>query len=1359
MPAAALPVRRRATAQRQDGSTETRWLDEWRDEPAYVLLGDPGSGKSTCLAGEAAAQGVGVLQARFIHAGIEVRPGPDRPVFVDALDEVRGGGPAASHDALGAVARWLRDSGSPPFRIACREADWHGAADRAFIERAAPGGRVTTLHLEPLREVDILQILRRHAPQLGPPDLFLEQARRHGIAELLGNPLLLDLLIRAVTRAGARWPSSRMAVYKLACRQMAEESSVGHRSRQPLVAGHDDQVLDAAGLLCAMLLLSGRDAIALGERAADHDIDLRKLPAGIGLEAAAEALRSKLFTVVQGRAMPRHRSVAEYLGAQAIARRIAGGRLVLTRVLALMLGFDGKPVEALRGLFAWLATHLLGAARERLLPVDPLGFVLNGDTAELTRAQRLVVLHALADAAALDPWFRHGSWVEHPFGPLAVPDMALEIDAELSRPDRSTSWQVYVDCLFDALKHAPQPMPSLAPRLVQWVVDPAASDGVRLAAYDAWKRHAPPDTQPAQMRAWLDGLLDGSVPDPDDRLAGRLLSDAYPTLLQSDVLRHLRPRSDRAVIGEYTLFWNHQLVERTPVEQLAALADAWVERFPRGLPHGACMEAQRAAIAVLATVLEAAGDQVPTERLYDWLGIGLDVHGIDRADRDGRKRIGDWLQARPDTIKAVVRHAWRSSAPDEHGYRAFWQATQRLRGAALPADWLRWLMDLAWQSDDAGFVHWTVTQIALAVMDPPAGFDTPSIDEAAQWATELARRHPEARNWLYASWSVDLSDWRADEHQRQVRHRAEEQVARERRRSAFEPLLQAHPARPMPAAAMHQIALAFDDGFSDIDGDTPQQRVAELVGTTDIAAALRALDETLQRDDLPDVDQVLKLDGEGKEHFLRAPALLAARRLVERDADAWRSWSDELSAQLTALWLTYGAGEEPAWYRPLAANRPEVVAPVLVRIALARLRRKGPQAVPGLRALARDDSMQRLVELALPALLQGFPLRAHEHARDELNRSLLRALPRLDAAQAVDIVRHRLALSSLDAGQRIAWMVAMLSYDESMARDLSRFAAGRARRAAMLGQALRDQQVLDRTESCADPQLVATLIQALGPATPLQPTASSGRVSDADNREQTVKRLFERLGRNPSDAAGSALASLASTRGLAHWKPVAEHQLQAHVRLRRERQFHAPSPANVAHALAGGAPANALDLCMLVVDHLRQLEQEWRGAPEFQLRQFRHADGQAQDEAWCRDLLLAQLRPRLNRHGVDLQPESAAAGGKRADLRATAFTADGERISLVIELKKDTHPKVWVAWRDQLQALYTTDPSTDGVGLYVVFWFGERSKATPEGERALDAADAQARLERRIPEPDGRRLQVCVLDLSWPWPLRPAAPT
>lgn len=82
----------RTATNRTDGSAAvSRKLSDWRHLDAYVLLGEPGSGKSTAFVEEAKAMG---LSAVFTTVRQLVTLGPPKNwcgevLFIDALDERR----------------------------------------------------------------------------------------------------------------------------------------------------------------------------------------------------------------------------------------------------------------------------------------------------------------------------------------------------------------------------------------------------------------------------------------------------------------------------------------------------------------------------------------------------------------------------------------------------------------------------------------------------------------------------------------------------------------------------------------------------------------------------------------------------------------------------------------------------------------------------------------------------------------------------------------------------------------------------------------------------------------------------------------------------------------------------------------------------------------------------------------------------------------------------------------------------------------------------------------------------------------------------------------------------------------------
>jgi hypothetical protein len=1210
---------------------------------------------------------------------------------------------------------------------------------------------VLELHLEPLSIEEQRQVLEARVGEVLDAQAFLKRANEHGLASLFGNPLLLDLTIRAVATQGG-WPGSRRTIYDLACRDLATERSPAHLDARPLGPGAVDRLLDDAGLLCAVLLLSGRASLTRMQHAADSSIAWHVLPAELPLHDADAALASKVFITTAGESTPRHRSIAEYLAGGAIARRVKQG-LPLGRVLALMQGGDGGIVEPLRGLLGWLAVHDL-QNRQQLIRLDPLSVVLNGDVAAFAITDKLVLLEALRDAARLNPWFRKGRWVSYPFSPLASPDMADALAQVLADHSADDSHQALVECVLDALNHG-RPLPQLRPLLETWIEDASAQFRNRIGALDAWKRCT--DFDAVKAREWLDRLHQGHLPDRDCRLAGDLLIDLYPEHIgANDVLRYWpSPRTVSPNTG-VPQFWYDGLIERTRSSDFALLADAWMHLQPRSLRTHQDGERSRLRSAILANAVEQSGDQVTDERLYAWLGIGVDTHGFSKLDGErGGDRVAKWLTDRPQRVKAVVALGWRAALPDEKsGRRYFWESEQRLHGARLPHDWLHWLLQQAADAPNAELAEYCFSRAAQAAIDPPAGFDVPTMEQIDAWVRTNTEQWPQAREWLLKNWSSPLTDnWRSVQHRRQRKHEAETLQRKDARRQALAPHIDAIAAGTAPPQVLHQLAGAYGARFYDIVGDTPEQRVQDfLVADEGTArAAIANLSRVLERDDLPSPDEVLGLDAKGKYHLLRPPALLAARLAYEHKPGVVDTWPVPLLATLVAFWLTDGIGEMPGWYKRAVESRPAIVAPLLLRHALPRLRRRGPMFVTGLWALSHEAGHAALARLVLPPLLEGFPQRASEAARRELNGSLLAALHLLDDSVASTLVRRKIDHPSIDASQRICWLVAGLPYRADAAQRLVDAVGKSERRTVVLGIALHEQGSLSRALNRVEAVTLSRLIELLAPVTQPEWPEGAHWVGPAHERGDTVRALISLLAGDPQSAATSEIKRLIDLPRLAPWREHLRYSLLSQQGVAREAHYVHPTPQAAALTLAHRAPANRADLMALTLDHLRDLEQHLRGADTFALRLFwkEGSDGVLAPiaENDCRDLLLSKLRDRLAPLGIHVVPERRAADDKRVDLRVE-YLAAGQHLAVPVEIKKENNESLWLAWRDQLKALYTIDPAADGHGIYLVLWFAHKPRSSPEGVRPSSADDLGRRLTERIPSPDRARLAVWVMDLS-----------
>ena len=189
---------------------ESRPLVEFRNTPAYVLLGDPGSGKTTAFRQEVEALGDEAfpIDARdFLAFSPENHPEwRTKTLFIDGLDEVRAG-QSDARTPFEVIRGRLDALEKPAFRLSCRSADWLGAIDRSRLDVVSPSGKVTVLNLDPLSDSEISQMLDSH-PSIVDPASFAMEARERGVGGLLTNPQSLELLVNLVG-GGGDWPEGQ----------------------------------------------------------------------------------------------------------------------------------------------------------------------------------------------------------------------------------------------------------------------------------------------------------------------------------------------------------------------------------------------------------------------------------------------------------------------------------------------------------------------------------------------------------------------------------------------------------------------------------------------------------------------------------------------------------------------------------------------------------------------------------------------------------------------------------------------------------------------------------------------------------------------------------------------------------------------------------------------------------------------------------------------------------------------------------------------------------------------------------------------------------------------------------------------
>ena len=1360
-----LIVARTASCRDDAERLEQRPIRGWSTTDAYVLLGEPGGGKTTAFLAEKAAagdSGVYVRARDLINA-----PQPDwrdKTLFIDALDVVRAGA-GTPMAAIDDIVKTLGMLGKPRFRLACREAEWL-RSDRAALEAVAPGGHVSVLQLDALTEADQDALLSDRG--VIHPDWFRLQAQHNGVDAFLNNPLRLDMLAKAVA-AGQDWPTRRETLFRNACRQMADEHDdtmrdATHRRQAPI-----DSVLHDAGLLCALHLLadvSGFTAYAFSAPDLQAGpMALTALPTALGLRDAAATLKSKLFVTEAGHVEPRHRSIASYLAATVLAARIDRDLLPVNRVLAWISGADGGIVEPLRELAAWLGA-LSAKARSALIACDPLGCLLYGDAQAMGTEDRRALLAALRSAADAHPRFRYagvewGHIPEQPFGVLAVQALLPDLLAVLTDPDRSAAHQAHLDCVLDGLRYGDK-LPTLLAPLLSIVRDTSDNEDNRVAALQAWLVTA--GAGHSQAVALLADLQSGTVADPNDRMLGHLLLAMYPAHLSvADVMRYFKLRPQNTNFGMYGHFWADTLIPRTPTNQHGTLADGLValQLDKRGVT--ADYSAAHWLLQIIVAALQAHGVTAPAAQLVAWLELGLDEHDwpLDKHDQQAAA-IRNWLEHNPAALERAYRHV---VARIDIGDAAVDRAALRrcgavLHGARVPSGWPQVQLDIASNARSAVIAEDAFVSAAGTALRGHGQFGI-TRREIVAWLAGNATRWPQAKDWLVAL-KVSRAKYQRQELQR-LRRDAADKLHRERRqRQAFLQDLQCLTTGQRPSDwFVAQVSRAYRPQESrpaqaESTGAVIAVQQHLLCNHDDAQAAVAAVRAVLQRDDLPDVAAILATF-HGGHFYLQSACLLAADLAATGDSVTPLGWNDGLARRLVAFHLVAQRGR-PDWFATLARQRPALVAEVVLAHALPLMPGRGRWPGGLLWDLYRDEHFAPVALLVLPPLLAALPHRLPPQRVFDVGVALINAAQRhmsADDVQAIAAQRRAMPVpGAIDSTQWMAWtLVAARHAPRQRLRDLALCVGGSKVRWQRLVQLL-------NTVSRAGLDLMLPVAALAGLMTLVGPQASTDRISTASGRHirdsagDVVHMLIQQLQASDDDAAEGEFTGLMALPALQAWRPWLIDALHARRRGRRTERHRYPDAQHIATALGGGAPVNVPDLAALLVDLLADAQRDWRGREGRQLEVFWCDPVQQQRrrpriENECRNRLHALLRPQLLARGIDLPLEPQHADDTRADL-GLCWADAGRALRLPVEIKCESHKRVWMAWADQLER-YAAHPDSDGIGVYVVLWFGHAARKAPGAAKApADAGEMQGQLQALIPPIDRHRLPVVVLDLSLP---------
>jgi hypothetical protein len=728
-------------------------------------------------------------------------------------------------------------------------------------------------------------------------------------------------------------------------------------------------------------------------------------------------------------------------------------------------------------------------------------------------------------------------------------------------------------------------------------------------------------------------------------------------------------------------------------------------------------------------------------RLWHWLAPFEGLSGYHRAPVD---LLSVWIKANPDARRAIQRYVLLERQSDKDVWSRHWRLNRVVPGLGPDeADVVALLPQLGTPShpSDEEIERWK-TLVRLVPHDAEHGV------AVREGALAFAGKRKRLQAWVAKLSEPYIPPWLIRQEKRRAKEARDRETRWERHRTSFA----TDEAKVRRGEFGHILspAQAYLKLFSDIGQDIPaHQRIEEWLGADLQDAAFAGFDAFLTKEPpKPDARELAESHAQSRrwdaEYVITAALAerwrtnrgfsdlpderLIAGALILRESGIHRHAQIEGLADAIDAELKARDGQWEAYWR----------LQIEPQLALRRTH------IQGLYELMREPAEAPVAtQLAIEWLnsIANLPAETEEVMIDRLIASR-----ELDALRALSIARHAQGLE--DSERRRNWDAVSFLTNFDAAR--SRLDDAGTRDPPLLWH-LRRRLSDEHDEAKAKPRLrpdqIAWVVREFREAWPVAarpPSVTSGDTNVWDATE-FIRRMIARLGDDTTDEAVRELTALREAPADGYTEAlaiVAAEQAQK----RAEQQFVAPTPEQVTAVLTDRPPASTDDLRAVVLEELDTLGRRLAGSETDSWRRFWDA-GEPLGENDARDLVVDLLGPNLP-FGIVVATEVDMPSGKRADV---GFSSGPFR--LPVEVKRQWHADLWHAADTQLDRLYGPDHRANGIGVYLVLWFGNiagrKMPKRPNGRaEPTNAQELRLALIEESNAVQSGRVAVVVVDVS-----------
>jgi len=1143
------------------------------------------------------------------------------------------------------------------------------------------------------------------------------------------------------------WPNSKLQLYKKAVKILLTEHN---RVRIGLGLGQysPEELMDPAGAVCASVLISGVEGINLLESSLDNNYPSYCDVPYEEIEKVQACLMMRAFSLIgskQEAVTYVHRTVAEYLGARWLSKKIHHG-FPFRRLLSL-ISIEEHPAPELRGLHAWLAT-LLSDNSINLIKNDPYGVLVYGDPRSLSLSSRKLLLDELKNLSKQDPWFRSSELSARSLGALSGKDMVRSFRRILNDPNSGFTLKSIV---FDSIRNGPL-LPEMGFDMKRIFMNLDASYHERCMALDALV-HVIPNGESDVVKSFKSTLAGNPA---TARLRSEVLSLLFDKYFNPDdvvsVLQDILEDTEKHSIGTISL-----LPFSLPIDALPEILDCCCElrqkesSYQRGTNE---FEVGITLSHMIATVLKH-GEPIQSIRLWSWLKT------LHRFEGGTEEDIKEYLIRN----KSIVFEMFKIAFNELHLNRRKWlflhdfQETTMfsLSGEEMANYTLRLLYLKNRITEKDRFLYEITSQLIMS--------SAPVQEALFRQYYLYADREKSLQKIRDNYCRCKIEEWRREAYTRKLEDLKKRDKIRKKNRAALyqtkESIKNGKHVHNLDYLSHIYFGLSYD---SDLEL-TPFERLRNEIGDDLVDMALEGFTAIIKRNDLPSPTYIASLLCENLRSLYCYAVLAGMDEVWKREGildifpDALLKFALVIAILFPTLENTNSKNIQSSrqWKGRIYTERPDIAESVFEEIARVFLHKNNTKNTIFYNIASNHHTERWRGRLAL-RLLKEFPA-----AKPESFQHLI-----LAALYEPDCHKELVKLAKLTLGTRglvrmetrALWLIAgfLLSCDEFVSRLLNY-----TKNHEWVIWTIRDiyEQTCVRGQNggmrLSEKQIEA-LIVLVGEEyenTPFPMGASTGN-QNAWNASEFVQKNINKLAAIPKVGASYVLKNLLGNKRIASYHNMIKHSYANQAAIHRETEYSQPDWNKTIETLGSGSPANISDLHAIVLDHISTIKSYIRYSNTDPYKQFWRCDSNGKVEHpvienICRDRLIELLRTRLSPFELCVEPE----GHMMKDRRSDIVVLSGGSLKLPLELKRDTHRDLWTACQTQLERMYVRDPNAAGYGIYTVFWFGDKRKGSmplpPSGmEKAKSAEGLESALRKLIPKDKRYCLEAVVIDVTPP---------